>query len=72
MIWDQVGFVTKVVGVAWAIALAFKTIAPNLSIPNTSAVSLAIVLLPAVIVGAILAGQLWIANHADSPPAGSD
>ncbi|MEM1309705.1 MAG: hypothetical protein AAGF98_09520 [Cyanobacteria bacterium P01_H01_bin.153] len=71
MVWNQLGFVAKVVGIAWAIAIAFKTIAPKLSIPATSAISLAIVLLPAAVVGAILAGQLWT-NHADSPHAGND
>lgn len=70
--WDQLGFVAKVIGLSLAIAIAFKTVAPKLSIPATSTVSLAIVLLPSAIVGAILTWQLWTANHADSSHAGND
>ncbi|WP_204139422.1 hypothetical protein [Halomicronema sp. CCY15110] len=63
---DQMGFVVKVLGMSAAIAIAFKTVAPQLPIPATSAVSLAIVLLPSLIVGAILTWQLWKLNHADA------
>jgi len=63
---DQLGFVSKVLGLSAAIAIAFKTIAPRLPIPATSAVSLAIVLLPSAIVGAILTWQLWKMKHADA------
>lgn len=69
---DQLGFVAKVIGLSAAIAIAFKTVAPQLPIPATSRVSLAIVLTPAIGLGLILAWRLWTINHADSPHPGND
>lgn len=72
MLLDQIRFVAKVIGLSAIIAIAFKTLAPQLPIPATAAVGLAIVLLPSIVVGAILTWQLWNLNHADSAHAGHD
>lgn len=69
---DQLGFVAKVIGLSAAIAIAFKTIAPQLPIPATSGVSLAIVLTPAIVLGGFLTWRLWRINHADSSHPGHD
>ena len=72
MLLNQIQFVAKVIGISAVIAIAFKTVAPQLSIPATSAMSLAIVLLPSIVLGAILAWQLWTSNHADAAHPGHD
>ncbi len=58
----QIGFVVKVIGLSTLIAIAFKTLAPRLSIPATNAVSLALVLTPSLLLGAFLVWQLGITN----------
>jgi len=69
---DQIGFIAKVLGLSAAIAIACKTLAPQLSIPATSGVSLAIVLTPAIVMGAILTWRLWTTKDVNSPHAGND
>ena len=58
----QISFVVKVIGLSTLIAIAFKTLAPRLSIPATNAVSLALVLTPSLLLGAFLPWQLGITN----------
>jgi|GEM_PF-3257460 len=69
---NLIGFLAKVLGLSAAIAIAFKTVAPQLPIPATSGVSLAIVLTPSIILGTMLLWRLWTTNNANSPPAGND
>lgn len=69
---DQFIFVGKVIGVSAAIAIAIKTLAPQVPIPATSAMSLVIVLTPALVMGIFLAWQLQTSNHADPPNPRSD
>ena len=64
-LFDQLGFIAKVIGISVLIAIACKTVAPQLPIPATSATSLGIVLAPAIAMGAILTWQLWTANNGD-------
>lgn len=66
-LWDQVGFVAKVVAVSTLIAIALKTIGPRLPIPATASVSLAIVLAPSLVLGAYLLWQLRTSADADPP-----
>jgi hypothetical protein len=69
---DQLGFVVKVMVISLLLAIAFKTVAPQLPIPATSLMSLVIVLTPAILMGAILTWQLWTANDADPTHSRSD
>jgi hypothetical protein len=61
---DQLGFVAKVLILSTAIAIALKTIGPQLPLPATATTGVMMILAPALIMGTILCWQLWTSDHA--------